>query len=141
MPLLLVYSHLHKTLLYSPTFSKLLFNFLAVLLWLRSSRRLLTKLKRKHLCRSVFFSKAAGLRPRKETSTQVFFLWIKRSFEGQRFCRISLDDCFSSLLIHSPESHLRVLQTSVKELSGIIVTLKALNYLWRKLHHRYLTGC
>ena len=131
MPLLLVYSHLHKTLLYSPTFSKLLFNFLAVLLWLRSSRRLLTKLKRKHLCRSVFFSKAAGLRPRKETSTQVFFLWIKRT----------LDDCFSSLLIHSPESHLRVLQTSVKELSGIIVTLKALNYLWRKLHHRYLTGC
>ena len=93
--LLFVYWHIHATLLYSLTFSKLLFSFTAVLLWLRHNHK--SALQRELLLKIILNSQ-----------------------EKTPFFAITLDDCFSLLLIHSRGSHLRVCQTSVMELSAII---------------------
>ena len=61
------------------------------------------KFTRKHLCRSLFFNKVAGLRPAtllKRDSGTVVFLWILRNFQEHLLYRTLLDDCFYVLLLY-----------------------------------------
>ena len=44
-----------------------------------------TKVTGKHLCRSLFFTKVEGLRPKKETSTQVFSYELCEIFKNTFF--------------------------------------------------------